>query len=76
VSKEVRVESRVTPVQLLQTEATTRFQFSAETQFELYSEYGERVAQGKGIEVSVRNFPRGTYYLSFDNQGGVKVFKR
>lgn len=76
VSKEVRVESKVAPVQLLQTDATTRFQFSAETNYELYSEYGELVAQGKGIEVSVRNFPRGTYYLNFDNQGGVKVFKR
>lgn len=75
-SNEVKVQGKAPQVQLFSTAESVQFRFSAETSFELYSEFGELVAKGRGSYVPVRGFPRGTYYLNYDNQAGVRVFVR
>lgn len=46
----------------------TAIQFSAETAYELYDNYGIIVKKGFGKKVAINNLNKGKYYLCFDNQ--------
>lgn len=46
----------------------TSIQFSAETAYEVYDNYGMIVKKGFGKELAINNLEKGKYYLCFDNQ--------
>ena len=42
--------------------------FSDETMFEIYDQYGNLVKKGVSKEVEISSFPKGPYYLNYDNK--------
>ena len=44
-----------------------RIDFSAETAYEVYDEYGQIVKKGFGKQIEIENLSNGLYYLCFDN---------
>ncbi|MFN0033108.1 MAG: hypothetical protein ACKVOR_13190 [Flavobacteriales bacterium] len=75
-SQEVKVESATPAVNIKSTKISNSIDFSAETDYEIYSEYGALVKTGRGISVDCSKFFKGKYYVSFDNKGGVIVEKK
>ncbi len=75
-SQEVKVESSTPIVNIRSTKITNSIDFSAETDYEVYSEYGALVKTGRGITIDTSKFFKGKYYVSFDNKGGVIVEKK
>lgn len=76
VSQEVKVESATPAVNIKSTKINNSIEFSAETDYEIYSEYGSLVKSGRGNVVDTSKFFKGKYYVSFDNKGGVIVEKK
>ncbi len=75
-SQEIKVESSAPVITIKNTRVSSTLEFSAETDFEIYSEYGALVKTGRGIKVDTTKFPSGKYYVSFDSKGGVIVDKK
>lgn len=75
-SQEVKVESATPAVNIKSTKIVNSIDFSAETDFEIYSEYGALVKSGRATTVDSSKFFKGKYYISFDNKGGVIVEKK
>jgi hypothetical protein len=75
-SQEVKVESSMPEVTIKNTKISSSIDFSRETDFEIYSEYGALVKTGRGTSVDASKFYKGKYYVSFDNKGGVIVEKK
>ncbi len=75
-SQEVKVESATPAVNIKSTKISSSIDFSAETDFEIYSEYAALVKSGRGTSVDTSKFFKGKYYVSFDNKGGVIVEKK
>ena len=48
--------------------------FSGETSFEVYDQYGQIVKKGYGKQISIENLEKGEYYLCYDN--ALAEFKR
>lgn len=76
VSDAAKVESNAAEISILQEKVSSKIEFSAKTQYEVFSEYGELVATGTGTEVDVSDFPKGTYYVNFGKQFGQTVQKK
>ena len=76
ISQEVKVESATPVVTIKSNKITNSIDFSAETDYEIYSEYGSLVKSGRGSSVDATKFFKGKYYVSFDNKGGVVVDKK
>lgn len=75
LSTEVSVESATPQVTIRNAKISDAIEFSAETDYEVYSEYGALVKAGRGQKVDATKFYKGKYYVSFDNKGGVVVEK-
>ena len=76
ISQEVKVESSTPVVTIKSLKVTNLIEFTAETDYEIYSEYGSLVKAGRGISIDASKFFKGKYYVSFDNKGGVIVDKK
>jgi hypothetical protein len=75
-SKEVTITSSRPEVRLLSAKVSKTIDFSAETEYEMYSEFGVLIKSGRGTSVDVSKLFKGRYYLNFDNQAGVAITKR
>jgi len=76
ISNDIKVESTDAPVMLLNKDINRQIEFSAETNYEIYSAFGEKVASGKAQTIDVRKYPHGEYFINFDNQTGVRIHIR
>ena len=76
ISQELKVESRTPVVTITSSKITNVLGFSAETDFEIYSEYGALVKTGRASNVDTSKFYKGKYYVSYDSKGGVIVEKK
>lgn len=75
-SQEIKVDSSTPTISIKNTRVSSTLEFSAETDFEIYSEYGALVKTGRGTSVDTSKFYKGKYYVSFDSKGGVIVEKK
>jgi hypothetical protein len=75
LSTEITVESATPQVSLKGNKISEVLEFSAETDYEVYSEYGTLIKAGRGQKVDTSKFYKGKYYVSYDNKGGVVVEK-
>jgi hypothetical protein len=75
-SQEVKVMSATPEVSIKNTRVTNSIEFSKETDFEIYSEFGALVKSGRGSTVDTSKFYKGKYYVSYDNKGGVLIEKK
>jgi len=75
-SKEVTVVSTRPEVQILSNKVSKTIDFSGETDYEMYSEFGVLIKAGRASSVDVAKLFKGRYYVNFDNQAGVAVTKR
>jgi hypothetical protein len=64
------------PVEIKRTRVVDVIEFSDNTFFEIYSEYGELVTYGFGNVVFVKDVPRGKYYVNYGCQLAETVAKR
>jgi len=75
-SQEVKVENPASVVTINKTTISNSLDFSAETDYEIYSEYGSLVKAGRGQKIDTTKFFKGKYYVSFDNKGGQIIEKK
>ena len=75
-SKDVTATSATPPVTILDSKIGKALHFSAETNFEIYSEFGELIRTGRASVVDASAFFKGRYYINFDNKNGVMVEKK
>jgi hypothetical protein len=64
------------PVEIVKTQFSKTLDFSRETGYELYSEFGSLIRNGYGKSIDTAILPSGSYYLSYDNKPGVHVTKK
>jgi hypothetical protein len=67
VSKEITYSSMTDKPNYALTKHHDALQFSGETSYELYDDYGI-IKKGYGKEIDLRNLKKGKYYLCYDNQ--------
>jgi len=75
-SQEVTIVSDKPEVKLLSTRVGKTIDFSGETEYELYSEFGLLLKSGRASSIDASKLARGTYYLSFDSQAGILISKK
>jgi hypothetical protein len=75
-SEELRVQSSTPEVKIESLKVTKSIDFSSETDFEVYSEFGELVRAGRAKSVDISKFFKGNYYVNFDNKTGTMVVKK
>ncbi|MBL0314258.1 MAG: hypothetical protein IPP69_00265 [Flavobacteriales bacterium] len=75
-SQEIKVTSNTKEVLIKNNRVSSSIDFSEETDYEIYSEYGALVKAGRGSTVDASKFFKGKYYVSFDNKGGIIVEKK
>lgn len=67
VSKEVTVHSSVSQPSFAMPTDMSSIDFSTDTSYEIYDEYGVIVRKGYGKQVDIQNLKKGNYYLCYDN---------
>jgi hypothetical protein len=75
-SDEVKTMSATPAVTIVSTKVAKNLDFSMDTDFEIYSEFGALVKTGRAKSIDMSNFPKGKYYVNFDNKTGVAVDKK
>lgn len=75
-SQDIRVTSAKPDVQLSSLKVNKTIEFTDETDYEVYSEFGELVAKGRGKSIDSSKYFKGNYYINFDNKTGVQVEKK
>ncbi|MFM7310309.1 MAG: hypothetical protein ACKOZY_06855 [Flavobacteriales bacterium] len=75
-SQEVRIESPVKAVGINNVKFGQTLELTAETDYELYSEFGNLVLKGRGQSINTAALSKGVYYLSYDNKPGVRVERK
>ncbi len=76
-SEVVKTTSDITSeVELVQNKISSQIEFSFETSYEIYSEYGELVTVGYSKTVDSKDFDKGRYYINFGNQFGQVITKK
>lgn len=75
-SERFEVSSDQKPVALRDTRFYDKLAFSAPTSYEVFDAYGILYAKGAGKEIDTNEWPRGDYYVNFDDDFGVAVRKR
>lgn len=75
-SPEVRETSNKQVVTILNPKITKTIDFSAETDYEIYSEFGALIKAGRGTTVDVSRLNKGRYYINFDNKAGIAFDKK
>jgi hypothetical protein len=75
VSKIVEFSSSLPAVTFSPVKADKEITFSAETLYEIYDQFGNRLKNGFGSKIDIRSLTRGSYLLNYDNTTGnfVKV---
>ena len=68
VSKPLDFMSSLKEVSFSPAKVSKEIIFSEETMFEIYDQYGNLVKKGFTKIVDASNFPKGVYYLNFDNK--------
>jgi hypothetical protein len=69
-SEEMSYESDVPEVTIANTKVAKNLEFSEETHFELYSEFGELKSTGIGTSVDISSYDSGTYYVNYGKHFG------
>lgn len=75
-SEEYKVESVTPEVKIKNPRISDRIEFSAETDFEVVSEFGAMVTAGRGQYIDASKYFKGKYYVNFDNKVGSIVEKK
>jgi hypothetical protein len=75
-SEEFKVESTSPDVKIKNLKISDRIEFSAETDFEVVSEFGALVSSGRGQYIDASKYSKGKYYVNFDNKVGSIVEKK
>jgi hypothetical protein len=75
-TQEQNVISSKSPVSIKDLKISKQLEFSAETDYEVYSEFGEKITAGRGKTVETAKYPKGRYYVNFDDKAGVMVEKK
>jgi hypothetical protein len=75
-SDKFTLESDVEPVKLVSDKFFEELRFSARTAYEVFDAYGVLYAKGVSDKVDTQDWPKGDYYVNFDNRFGVAVRKR
>jgi hypothetical protein len=75
-SDEYKVESAIPEVKIKNLKISDRIEFSAETNFEVISEFGSMVTTGRGQYIDASKYSKGKYYVNFDNKVGSIVEKK
>ena len=75
-SQEVRIDSPVKAVGINNVKFGQTLELTAETDYELYSEFGNLVLKGRGQSINTAALSKGVYYLSYDNKPGVRVERK
>ena len=74
-SNDIKYTSKVKEVMLLSDKVKETIELSDETMFQLYDENGVLLLDGTGNTIDIADFPKGKYFLNFDNKT-VVVTKR
>ncbi len=75
-SQDVKTVSSATEIKIKNTRIGNSIEFSGDTDYEVYSEFGALVKSGRGAMIDTSKFYKGKYYVSYDNKGGVVVEKK
>jgi hypothetical protein len=75
-SQELRVTSNTPDIEIKSTRINKTIEFTQSTQYEVFSDFGERIAQGTGQTIDCSRFPKGVYYINFDSKTGVRTEKK
>jgi hypothetical protein len=75
-SSEYKAESNTPEIKIKNLKISNSIDFSDITDYEVVSEFGAKVASGRGKSIDATKFAKGRYYVSFDNKGGVIVEKK
>lgn len=67
VSTQVSFISKIPEVRILSYRVNEKIEFSANTRYEIYDEYGNMVDRGYKKEVNCSKLKNGAYYVNFDN---------
>jgi hypothetical protein len=70
------IDNSVAPVTWGPTKPKDEIVFSANTQFEIYDQYGNIVKRGFASRVDVSGLKKDLYYLNYDNKTGETFIKR
>ena len=73
-SNEVQFKADVPEVTFTLDKTISKLDFSQETMYEIYNEFGNVVKKGVGSEVDISNLEKGVYYFNYDNK--TDQFKR
>lgn len=68
VGKEIVFKSTTPEVTFFPIKATVELNFSAETMWEIFDQFGSQVKKGKGKKIDISSLEKGPYYLNFDNK--------
>ena len=75
-SEEFKVVSSTPDVKIKSTRISGSIEFSAETDYEVVSEFGTSVSSGRGATIDASKFAKGKYYINYDNKVGAIVEKK
>jgi len=67
LSEEVMFKSLQPPVTITSKKFETEISFSAETMYEIYDAYGNRILKGIGDKVDISGLKKGEYFINYDN---------
>ncbi len=75
-SNEVQYKADTPEVTFTLDKTITKLEFSQETMYEVYNEFGNVVKKGVGSEVDISNLDKGVYYFNYDNKTDQFVKKK
>lgn len=67
MSQDVLFKSLQPPVTITSKKFETEITFSAETMYEIYDYYGNRILKGIGNRVDISGLKKGDYFINYDN---------
>jgi hypothetical protein len=67
VSESISFTSNTKEISCQVDKKNKQIQFSAETDYELYSQYGHLLKRGKGKTINCSELKKGSYFLNYDN---------
>ncbi len=67
MSQDVLFKSLQPPVTITNKKFETEITFSAETMYEIYDYYGNRILKGIGNRVDISGLKKGDYFINYDN---------
>jgi hypothetical protein len=75
-SEEYKIESTSPEVKIKSTKISGSIDFSNITDYEVVSEFGTLVTSGRGPSIDASKYPKGKYYVNYDNKVGAIVEKK